>query len=54
MAVLATSISMTKRKKEEKLEWISCIQYLVIFKNQTEALIDLKSKINIMSQVFAI
>ncbi len=39
-------------KIEEELEQISCIWYSVIFKDYTEALLDLKSKINIISQVF--
>ena len=44
---------MTKNKIEEKLKRVSCIWYFVTFKDQTEALLDLKSKINIMSQTFA-
>ena len=50
--VLATSMLMTE-KTEEELEQISCIWYPVIIKNQTEALLDLGSKINAMSQAFA-
>lgn len=44
---------MTGNKTEEKLEWVLCIWYLVIFKDQTEALLDSGSKPNVMSQVFA-
>ena len=42
---------MTK-KTEEKLEWVPCIWYLIIFKNQIEALLDLEKKVNKMSQAF--
>ncbi len=38
--VLATFTSMTE-ETEEEFEWISCIQYPVTFKHQTEALLDL-------------
>ncbi len=44
---------MTKKTEEKELEQISYIWYFVIFKNQTEALLDLKSEINAMSQAFA-
>ncbi len=52
VAVSATSTSMTDKKTEgelEELERILCIQYPVTFKNQTEALLDSGSKVNIMS-----
>ena len=39
-------------KMEEKLELVPCIWYNVTFKDEPEALLDLKNKINIMSQVF--
>ncbi len=52
MAVSATSMSTTDKKTEE-LERVSCIRYLVVFKDQTEALLDLGSKVNAMSQGFA-
>ena len=53
VAILAISTSITKKKtKEKKLEWISSIFYSVIFKNQIEALFNLQSQVNIMSQVF--
>ncbi len=39
-------------KKTEELEWVLCIRYLVTFKDQTEALLDLKSEVNAMSQAF--
>ena len=51
VTVLATFTSVTKKK--EKLERVSCVQYSVTFKDQTKALLDLRSKINAMSQAFA-
>lgn len=53
--VLATSTSMTNKKtgKDKKLERVPCIRYLVTFKDQTEALLDLGSKVKEMSQAFA-
>lgn len=47
----ATSISMIE--KMEKWEQVPCIWYTVTFKDQTEALLDSKSEVNIISQVFA-
>ena len=44
-------MSMTE-KKEEKLEWVPCIWYLVTFKDQTEALLYSESEVNIISQTF--
>ncbi len=47
---------MTDKKTEgelEELEWVPCIYHPVIFKNQIEVLLDLKSKVNAMSQAFA-
>ena len=52
MAVLATS-TLTIDKKTEELERVPCIWYPVTFKDQTEALLDSRSKINAMSQAFA-
>ena len=52
VAVLATSTSMTDKKTEEKLEQIPYIWYLVTFKDQTEALLDYRSEINVISQAF--
>ena len=46
--VLAVSISMTE-KIEEKLEWVLCIWYPIIFKDWIEALLDLGSKINVIN-----
>ncbi len=43
---------MIDKKTEEELEWVPCIHYPVIFKDQTKALLDLKSKVNVMSQAF--
>ena len=51
MVVLVISMSVTEKKEE--LEWVPCIQYLIIFKDQTKALLDSKSKVNPMSQAFA-
>ena len=53
MAVLAISISITNKKIKEELEQIPCIWYPVTFKDQIEALLDSRSKVNIMSQIFA-
>ncbi len=56
VAVSTTSTLMTDKKIEEELEelkWIPYIWYLVTFKDQTEALLDLGSKVNIISQAFA-
>ena len=44
---------MTGKKKEEELELVACIWYLVTFKDQTEALLNLKSEVNTISLVFA-
>ncbi len=52
VAVSATSTSMTDKKMEEELEWISCIRYLVTFKSQTKTLLDWENKVNAMSQPF--
>ncbi len=38
---------------EEELIRVSCIWYLVTFKDQTKTPLDLKSKINAISQAFA-
>lgn len=51
MAVSETSTSTTEWKTE-KLERISYIKYPVIIKDQTEVLLDLRSKVNAMSQDF--
>ncbi len=51
-----TSTSMTDKKTEgelEKLERVPCIWYLVTFKDQTEALLESRSEVNVMSQPFA-
>ena len=52
MAVSATSTSTTDKKMEE-LERVPCIWYPVTFKNQTKALVNSGSEVNIISQVFA-
>ena len=54
MAISATFMSMTEKKMEEKekLEPVPYIWYLVTFKYQIEALLDIKSKVNTMSQAF--
>ena len=53
VAVLATSTSMTGKKKEEELERIFCIWYPVTFKNQIEVLLDSGSEVKVMNPVFA-
>ncbi len=45
-------MSMTDKKTEE-LERIPYIWYPITFKDQTEALLDSRSKVNVMSQAFA-
>ncbi len=45
-------MSMTDKKTEEELERVPCIQYLVTFKDQTNALLDSESKVKAMSQAF--
>ena len=44
---------MTGKKKEEELELVPYIWYLITLKDQTEALLDLRSELNVMSLVFA-
>ena len=51
VAVATNSILVIVKKKE--LERIPCIWYSITFKDQTEALLDLESEINAMSQAFA-
>ncbi len=55
VAVLATSTSITEKKTEEKkeLEQASCMQYPITFKDLTEDILDSRSKVNVISQVFA-
>lgn len=48
VAVSTIFTSMTEKKIEE-LEQVPCIWYLVIFKNKTEALLDLRRKVNATS-----
>lgn len=50
---LATSILKTE-KKEQELKQIPCIWYFVIFKNKTKAILDSKSKVNVMNLVFTL
>ena len=45
-------MSITDKKIEKKLEWVSCIWYFVTFKNQTETLLDSRREVNVMSQTF--
>ncbi len=52
MVVSATAMLITE-KKEEELERVTCIWYLVTFKDQTEALLNLGSEVNAMTQAFA-
>ena len=49
---MATFTLMTDKKTKKELERVPYIWYLVIFKDQTEALLDSKSKINTISQTF--
>ncbi len=51
--VLAIFMLITGKKIEE-LKQVPCIQYCVTFKNKTETLLDLKSNVNTISQVFAL
>ena len=51
--VVVSATSMLVTEKKEELEWVPCIWYLVTFKDQTKALLDPGSEINVMSQVFA-
>ncbi len=51
MVVLVISISMTEKKKE-KLKPVSCIWYFVTFKDQIDTLLDSRSEVNVISQVF--
>ncbi len=44
---------MTDKKTEEELEQVPCIQYPFTFKDQIKALLELESRVNIMSQAFA-
>ncbi len=44
---------MTNKKTEEELERVPYIWYPMTFKDQTEALLDSRSKVNVMSQAFA-
>ncbi len=46
-------MSMTDKKTEKELEQVPCIQYPINFKDQTETLLDSRSKVNAMSQAFA-
>ncbi len=50
--VLAIFTSITKKMEENKLEWVFCIWYPIIFKDQTKTLLDLGSKVNAISQAF--
>ncbi len=47
------SMSMTEKKTEKKLKQVLYIWYPVTFKDQIEALLNLGSEVNVMSQVFA-
>ena len=51
MVVLATSTLVIKKKEE--LKRVLYIHYSITFKDQIEALLDSRSKINVMSQIFA-
>ncbi len=56
VAILVASMSMTDKETEgefDELEQVPCILYLVTFKNQTKALLNSRSKVNVISQAFA-
>ncbi len=44
---------MTEKTEENKLKQIPYLWYLVTFKNQTETLLNSRSKVNAISQAFA-
>lgn len=48
VVVLTNSILMTEKLKE-KLEWKTYIWYFIIFKDQTETLLNSESEVNTMS-----
>lgn len=50
IAVLVPSISITDKKEE--LEQVSCIWYLMTFKNQVKTSLNLRSKIIAINQAF--
>ncbi len=52
MAVSATSTPMTNKKTEEELKQVPCIWYSVTFKERTEAQLNSKSEVNVISQAF--
>ena len=45
-------MSVTDKKTEQELEQVPCIWYFVTFKDQTKALLDSKSKVNIRNPTF--
>ncbi len=54
VVVSSTFMSMTEKMEETKeLERILCIWYPVIFKDQTEVMLDLRNNVNAISQPFA-
>ncbi len=53
VAVSATSTLKTDKKTEEELERVPYIWYPVTFKDQTDALLDSGSEVNVVSQAFA-
>ena len=53
VAVSAISMSMTGKKKKEKLEQVLCIWYPVTYKDQTEVLLDSERKVNAINPAFA-
>ncbi len=56
MVVWAIFTLLIDKKEEEKLEYIFCILYLMTFEDQVETkiLFNLRSKVNIISQAFAL
>ncbi len=51
--VTISVFSTSMIKKTEELEQVPCIWYPVTFKDQTKALLDLESEVNVISQAFA-
>ena len=53
LVVLGIFMLMIEKKTEKKkLEQVFCIWYPITFKTQTEVLLNLESKLNVMSQIF--
>lgn len=53
LVIVLVTFILTTNKKIEKLEYELYIQYSIIFKDMTKALLDLRSKNNVINQAFA-